>query len=395
MYMDQSIAPYGALALDPQSCWNYANIWWRRTTRDNRDPVGYLPVGPDGSDFPTYRLMEVRDLPTEELPDFAKYVTGINTIIPKLMPFEDGARFAGSVNGILLAGESALHPIDIQLPTQYTLANRYTFDGDELVKLVRLMGGDIKKTSSLRWLLVTSDGGVAEVPLNENPLALTVDLARFGIAGAAVPIFVPGSNPSQVTIRLVAVENGGGSPDVPDVPAPDDVPPISAGDLLDESGATAGAAISQDGRTLTLTLPASSGLLAGDQVKFWFFRQKPDGGLELEAITVKLISSVSGLGLAADTGKQALLANGDFAFTFNLDNVDGSSTALQGGNYVIEFEGYPSGASGYTALSSTVIEGAPPSPSTPGGGSGGCDAGFGAFALIISAGVLVIRGRKF
>jgi hypothetical protein len=392
MYMDQPIAPYGALALDPQSCWNYANIWWRRTTRDNRDPVGYLPVGPDGSDFPTYRLMEVRDLPTEELPDFAKYVTGINTITPKLMPFDAGQRFAGSVNGILLEGESALHPIDIQLPTQYTLANRYTFDGDELVKLVRLMGGDIKKTSSLRWLLETNDGGAAEVPLNGNPLSLTVDLARFGIAGAAVPIFTPGSNPSQVTIRLVAAESGGGSPDVP---TPDDVPPISVEDLLDESRAVAGAVISQDGRTLTLTIPESSGLLAGDQVKFWFFRRNSDGGLELEAITVKLISSVSGLNQAADTEKQALLADGDFAFTFNLDNVDGSSTALQGGNYVIEFEGYPSGAYGYTALSSTIIEGADPGPSTPGGGSGGCDAGFGAFALIISAGVLVIRGRKF
>jgi hypothetical protein len=211
MYMDQPIAPYGALALDPQSCWNYANIWWRRTAVDNRDPVGYLPAGPDGSDFPTYRLMELRDLPTEELPDFAKYITGINTITPRLVPFEDGARFAGRVNGEMLPGESALHPIDIQLPTQYTLADRYTFDGDELVKLVRLMGGDIKKTPSLRWLLETSDGGAAEVELSENPLSLTVDLARFGIAGAGVPIFTSGSNPSQVTVRLAAV--GGGSPD--------------------------------------------------------------------------------------------------------------------------------------------------------------------------------------
>jgi hypothetical protein len=367
MYMDQPIAPYGALALDLQSCWNYANIWWFRTFNDNRNPVGYLPAGPVGSDFPTYRLMEVRDLPTEELPDFAKYVTGVNTITPKLMPFDAAERFAGLVDDELLAGESALHPIDIQLPTQYTTSNRYTFDGDELVKLVRLMGGDIKKTSSLRWLLETSDGGVAEVPLNENPSGLTVDLAQFGIIGAAAPIFAPGSNPSQVTIRLVAAESGGG--------LPDDIPPISPEDLLDESGATPGAAISQDGRTLTLTLPASSGLSAGDQVKFWFFRKKSDGGLEREAITTKPGS----------------LVNGEFVFTFNLDDVDGNSTALQGGNYAIEFEGYPSGASGYTALSSTVIEG----PRTPGGGSGGCDAGFGAFALIISAGVLVIRGRKF
>ncbi|MDR1915572.1 MAG: SYNERG-CTERM sorting domain-containing protein [Synergistaceae bacterium] len=382
MYMDQPIAPYGALGLDPQSCWNYANIWWRRTTVDNKNPVGYLPVGPDGSDFPTYKLMEVRSLPTENLPDFAKYVTGVNTITPKLIPLEESRSFIERVRAALPSEAEVLYPVDIQLPTQYTSTNRYTFDADELRRLVRLMDGDIHKLDSVRWFIQAKDGSAREIIPGTAPLTVAVDLSDYGLSNGGIRIFaVDSANaPSPITIRLVAVETG---------VTPDDAPPIPAEDLLDEEGATDDIVIEQDGAALKITIPASSGLeVGGEVVKFWFFRKVSgsslaDGDLRLEAVVEKRVEQLDG---------------GPFRAEFDVNDIDGNGTKLPSGNYAIEFEGVESRVAGYTPISSTVISEVPVDPVDPdnpggGGSSGGCDAGFGAFALVAAAGVFVIRRR--
>jgi hypothetical protein len=76
-------------------------------------------------------------------------------------------------------------------------------------------------------------------------------------------------------------------------------------------------------------------------------------------------------------------------------NIDGSGTAIDFDTaYIIEYQSLRggSGASGYAAPGFKF--GGEPAPVVSGSG-GGCAAGFGAFALLFSAGAIaVMRGKK-
>lgn len=173
MFMSQPIAPYGALSLDPESCWNYANLW---VLRSGQGKAGLLPAEV-GKDFPVYRLMSAKNLPVEELPDLSKYV-GAET--PHALPLADEAAFAKDASKV--AG-NILKPVDLYIPndgvTGKIVDGEYLVSAGSIRNLYRAMGGDGRHATNMKWLLLNKENNVVAAALNEDG-SLTLDMDEYG-----------------------------------------------------------------------------------------------------------------------------------------------------------------------------------------------------------------------
>ena len=185
MYMAQVRAPLGAMALDPESCYNYSHIWSVRRERaltgvgSHKGYEGLLPVGLN-EDFPVYRLMNVVNLPTEALPDLNNY-RGAET--PHALPVGDEAPFLKAVSS--KAGETLHRALDLIIPNDgivgEIVGGKYKLTAEALRNIYRAMGGDGRIAADVNWFFLSKDGKIEEVMVNNGEILLNMD--KFGFAG--------------------------------------------------------------------------------------------------------------------------------------------------------------------------------------------------------------------
>ena len=186
LYMAQPAAPFGALALDPQSCWNYANA---AAVITGRGAAEQLLKAEAGADFPVYRLTKAVSLPSEPLPDLAKFV-GAETARP--VPIDEESGFLQKAEAAL--GAPAALPADLYLPEDGISGSipangKYNITMDDLRRLCRAMGGDGRTASKVRWALLAADGSVRLLTPDENE-GLTVDTEKEALRDADGRIFL-------------------------------------------------------------------------------------------------------------------------------------------------------------------------------------------------------------
>ena len=192
MFMAQPIAPYGALSLDPQSCWNYANLW---VLRSGKGKTGLLSAEV-GKDFPVYRLMTAKDLPTEELPDLSKFV-GAET--PHALPLSEESGFVAQAAKIV---GSVLKPVDLYIPndgiTGKIVDGEYLVSAASMRNLYRSMGGDGRRATGMKWVILNKDGETKEAVLN-NDGSLTIDMEEYGATDDNNAVYVRMAAQSDVS----------------------------------------------------------------------------------------------------------------------------------------------------------------------------------------------------
>ena len=186
MYTAQVRAPLGAMALDPESCYNYSHIWSVRRERaltgvgSHKAYEGLLPVAV-GEDFPVYRLMNVVNLPTEALPYLNNY-RGAET--PRPLPVGEEAQFLKDASSITKA--ALRRAIDLIIPNDgivgEIVAGRYKLTEEALRNIYRAMGGDGRKATEVSWYFLNRNGKIEKVSVVNKEILLDID--KYGFPGA-------------------------------------------------------------------------------------------------------------------------------------------------------------------------------------------------------------------
>jgi hypothetical protein len=154
-------------------------------------------------------------------------------------------------------------------------------------------------------------------------------------------------------------------------------PPYAGGYSFDPDGS--GVTVEESEEAFSLLI-SSAELRDGESVRLWFLWSE-NGADRVTYADVTVAAQPDG------TFKTTAVPFG---------NIDGSGTAIDfDTTYTIEYQSLRggSGAAGYAAPGFKF--GSEPAPVVSGGSGGGCAAGFGAFALLFSAGAIaVMRGKK-
>jgi Synergist-CTERM protein sorting domain-containing protein len=337
LYTDQVAATAAALGIEPMGQRNFANYYLTQVSASADklaycEDEGFFRVAA-GEDYPVLRYLgDKSDLPTYSMPS-------------ERPPFIEDSPLVG---------------IGTITDTELNDASRELAKAGEPVYAVKLRVLSERKNS---------DGHITLNPVKFDPAKYDYFLKRSGgdwepaaISGGKIVVasdyLTPGGYLDYYREAfLVAYDN------VPTPPYSDTYPfDPSLSDLTIEQSGSAFRAIIDN-----------SSLVDGERVRLWFLWS--DSGVRKEAFTDVTVTAQ---------------ADGTFATaSIPYNNIDGSGAAIQFGEvYTIEYEGISSGATGYAAPGFSF------SGNSGGGGGGGCDAGFGAFALLLSTGAIAVLRRK-
>jgi hypothetical protein len=154
-------------------------------------------------------------------------------------------------------------------------------------------------------------------------------------------------------------------------PDPDPVPPFDFGTYpFDSSDPACNAAIEQEADAFRLVID-STALGEGDIIRLWL--SWADGGVRKQTFVDVAVHERADGKFATDS-----ISYGDIGDAAH-------SAIIFGAAYIIEYEG--AGVSGYAAPDTTFS-------ARESGSGGGCAAGFGAFALIFSAGAIAVMRKR-